>query len=700
MSYHGGSSSSSSLRRASQIRRRRVITPIIQPRPIAVPLTPDPLVAEAEVPVVEMQNSIVYEPQVAPTIIPVASEAGEIKIITVIDGIPLYTKIQAALNWGKARGITGYHKHTFGKQVGYMAGDTHSQYTMTPADADVNEALKTYVIRDFAIDPGSVKFSGGSKKYQIIADTGAKFKLEVDDGSGNYYDFISKVFSSTRRSLTKVVYNSYYNGSVIFPKAQKAAGSYTFTLTALDDSFSKTSFLPRQEVINEDKTVNLLESVGSNGNTLVKEVYQSSISVNISSMAPTLADSSEAWNGATHSTDNIGVNLGRRDYVKSSFKITITAATNQAIKIDRQPTANDIFVTTTEAIGAASDIDIISDEDIWSETARSTGKVVDGNFSGGATNITMDDDIGALWKIGDRVTGNAALDAKTGSNAVTITHVNVGSNAKVFTISESMAINDNETLNFTEPHYFRWPVTNAIDLYPGTEIDANNAAAETSSYIASYQTSTTVFNQKTQDREVTERFTSVEKAYAPATQLVEEFTASAFGRITAQKGNIVFNKKQPKAFESQNVRFFNYGQGKIAQFLKNKVSITNLKAEIEEANIIKTTINDASATGLASLNDFDVASKNGIMDDVSVVSGVNLTASGGNPTVTTIASSTGKNLTVTPGGHFLQNGQTLTFTGAASVITLTGDIEISDTGDNAIAMFFDVEKFLTCAYNT
>ena len=138
----------------------------------------------------------------------------------------------------------------------------------------------------------------------------------------------------------------------------------------------------------------------------------------------------------------------------------------------------------------------------------------------------------------------------------------------------------------------------------------------------------------------------------------------------------------------------------MGKVLKNKINITNLKAEIEEANIIKTTINDASATGLASLNDFDVASKNGIMDDVSVVSGVNLTASGGNPTVTTIASSTGKNLTVTPGGHFLQNGQTLTFTGAASVITLTGDIEISDTGDNAIAMFFDVEKFLTCAYNT
>ena len=178
-------------------------------------------------------------------------------------------------------------------------------------------------------------------------------------------------------------------------------------------------------------------------------------------------------------------------------------------------------------------------------------------------------------------------------------------------------------------------------------------------------------------------------------------SATAYGRNTTQPGDIVFNQKQGKIFESQTVRFFAYGKKSMGKVLKGgPVVFSNLKAEIEEANIVTTTINDASATGAALLNDFDVTSKNGIMDDVSVVSGVNISTSGVAPVVSTIASSTGKNLTLTPGGHLVQNGQTLTFTGAASVITLTGQVQINDIGDNTITMYFDVEKFLTCGYNT
>ena len=124
------------------------------------------------------------------------------------------------------------------------------------------------------------------------------------------------------------------------------------------------------------------------------------------------------------------------------------------------------------------------------------------------------------------------------------------------------------------------------------------------------------------------------------------------------------------------------------------VRLTNLKAEIETDNIITTTISDASADGSTALNDFDVASINGIMDDVSVVSGPNITISGGEPTVTTISSA---NVTLTPGGHYVQNGQTLTFSGAASVVTITGNIEINDIGDASTTIYLDVEKFLTCA---
>jgi len=48
-------------------------------------------------------------------------------LITNISGVPLYSSIQEALNWGAARGLDGYHTHTFQNQIGYMGGATHNE---------------------------------------------------------------------------------------------------------------------------------------------------------------------------------------------------------------------------------------------------------------------------------------------------------------------------------------------------------------------------------------------------------------------------------------------------------------------------------------------------------------------------------------------------------------------------------------------
>ena len=47
-------------------------------------------------------------------------------ILTTINGIPLYSTIAEALQWAQARGLQGYHTHTFQNQTGYMGGFTHS----------------------------------------------------------------------------------------------------------------------------------------------------------------------------------------------------------------------------------------------------------------------------------------------------------------------------------------------------------------------------------------------------------------------------------------------------------------------------------------------------------------------------------------------------------------------------------------------
>lgn len=46
-------------------------------------------------------------------------------VLTTIDGIPLYSTVQEALNYAAANGSTGYHTHVYQGTTGYMGGATH-----------------------------------------------------------------------------------------------------------------------------------------------------------------------------------------------------------------------------------------------------------------------------------------------------------------------------------------------------------------------------------------------------------------------------------------------------------------------------------------------------------------------------------------------------------------------------------------------
>jgi hypothetical protein len=46
-------------------------------------------------------------------------------ILTTIDGVPLYTTVQEALDYASDNGLVGYHTHTHNGQIGYMGGQTH-----------------------------------------------------------------------------------------------------------------------------------------------------------------------------------------------------------------------------------------------------------------------------------------------------------------------------------------------------------------------------------------------------------------------------------------------------------------------------------------------------------------------------------------------------------------------------------------------
>ena len=66
-------------------------------------------------------------------------------ILTEIDCIPLYTSKEAALSWGKKHGLSGYHVHVFGGQIGYMGGINHSE-----ANKRLIKATREQAARDVA----------------------------------------------------------------------------------------------------------------------------------------------------------------------------------------------------------------------------------------------------------------------------------------------------------------------------------------------------------------------------------------------------------------------------------------------------------------------------------------------------------------------------------------------------------------------
>ena len=59
-------------------------------------------------------------------------------ILTSIDGIPLFSTPQEALDWGSQNGFQGYHTHPYNGLIGYMGGTTHSVATGSSSQTNTN----------------------------------------------------------------------------------------------------------------------------------------------------------------------------------------------------------------------------------------------------------------------------------------------------------------------------------------------------------------------------------------------------------------------------------------------------------------------------------------------------------------------------------------------------------------------------------
>ena len=162
---------------------------------------------------------------------------------------------------------------------------------------------------------------------------------------------------------------------------------------------------------------------------------------------------------------------------------------------------------------------------------------------------------------------------------------------------------------------------------------------------------------------------------------------------TVQTGNVTFSEQALLIFGSgsTNARIFSYGPSEINRLTGYDVEFTDLAVALTE---ITTTTTAASAGG--SSTNVVIANRIGISDNISSVSGIGIDSSVANPTVASGAGSvTGAGTIVLSAAQSLESGITLTFPGAGSVATITGNIKVNKAGNENVVLRFDLEKFLT-----
>lgn len=541
------------------------------------------------------------------------------------------------------------------------------------------------VINSFTLDTKNIKQAGEGRQLSVVGSVGAVFSLEVKSG-GNYYNFQTNLFQASRTRLSNISLSSdVFDINVVFPPVS-AGAKYDVYLTAEGD----TTHADYREVRFPDGSMDINSTTGSNSRLVQKVIYQTlDVTVTINGYSPNGTVTGTNTTSATVSTSR------EQSTVKIPFTCKFTASSTRTLSINKQPASGDVMAFVVADVGSPVDI---PGEDIY-PAVTTENKVVNGEVSSGGIgsyNVTMDDDFTGLWAVGDRITGNAAFDARTQATAVTVTAVNVGGNAKVFTMSEEIAIDDDETLSFSNRRNYRWEMSS-------TSVDLSKLASgmrqlrsiffASQPTIKDYVDEVVVFEgEKAQKRIEKVRIPGVDtRSIRPL--IVRDGTTKVVTTTTGSSTNPIYTTFDQQALltfgNGGGARIFSYGEPEINRLTGYDVEFSDLAVSL--AGVSTTTTAAVSAS-----TSVPITQRAGIMDGISTVSGIGIDASAVNPTVESGAGSvTGAGTIVLSAAQTLEDGITLTFPGAGTVATITGNIKINHVGNEDVVLRFDLEKFLT-----
>ena len=364
--------------------------------------------------------------------------------------------------------------------------------------------------------------------------------------------------------------------------------------------------------------------------------------------------------------------------------------------------------------------------------------------------------IRGIGQIADGAT--LTFSSKLNREVITVAALNPDTdNAKEFSVKDAngnavnVGIRDNSTLSFSNRRNYRWPLNTIYGLEEGM-------TPQTGSYFASattikeYLTETTVLEGEQNEYKIDDvRVPALDTLGAKA---VITRNASTKVATTVQSGNVVFSNQALFSMAGQSLRIFSYGTAELERLTGYNIEISDLTAELNKVTttttaavsnsttipvtaklgiVDKTTqtvdgaITDSKYVTLDSVDGLGIgqslyAVSSGTLTGTPVITSINETnkkitlstaqtfadgitltfpnsiISGPgidntvvNPYVDTISS---LNLTASA-AQTLENAQTLTFTGAGNIVTITGNIKINKIGNEDLTLRFDIDKFLT-----
>jgi len=532
------------------------------------------------------------------------------------------------------------------------------------------------VIKSINLNTANVKASGEVRELVVRGDNGAKFNLEIKDGDNvQYYNFETNLFQTTPTKLQNAsITGGAYSKSIVFPSAAAGVQYDFYFITNEGTKHSKYN-----EFRLADGSVDINSTTGSNSNIIRKVIYQTlDVDLTITGFSPNAFVSGTSTN-ATISVSR-GGSLGQ-----IPFEYLLATGSTNTLVVDKQPSGNDLMAFMTPTIGGPVNI---PGEDIYPQITAAD-KVVNGASSGIA--VTMDDDFTGLWAVGDRITGNAALDARTQATAVTVAAINVEGNAKVFQMSEAIAINDDETLSFSNQRNYRWTISSTTEdvskITPGMQ-QVPGGFFDGTATISDYVEHGSLVEEK-----------YIAKVKVPGIQtlgikpivVINTTTKVATTTVgnTSTPINITFDKQALKVFSAVTTKIFAYGTNEIYRLTGWDIEISDL---IATASITATT----TTAAVNSSTSVPITQRAGITDLVSSVSGVGINPGDDAPTVASGAGAvSGAGTIVLSAAQTLENGIKLTFPGASKRVTINGKIKINHVGNEDLTLRFDWERFLT-----